>query len=230
MKTDLPVASSDDPSWMKDPPLENVILNLQSASASTTGMGASGLESDVLAERRRRRRRRLSYDTDDEESIEDCCCCPVDPCLAALLLFHCIAGLLGVCAMATNAYHLAKPAQQQQQEAAPNVYIDCVMRGYSIVMSALIVCAESDWKFVMRRLKLLDLWIFRGLFYAYVGLTTLDLYSSSVETPECIVGLALIFIGTLYIIFGALCLKSVAARRRNNYREIPEENVVYESV
>lgn len=214
---------------MRDPPLE---INLQHASASATGMGtgAAGIESDALAAaQRRRRRRRLSYDTDDEEALEDCCCCPSDPCLAALLLFHCIAGLLGVCAMVTNAYHLTKPMQQQQQ-AVPNVYIDHVLRSYSIVMSAVIVCAESDWKFLMRRLKLFDLWIFRGIFYAYVGLCTLDLYSTSFETPECIVGLALVVVGFLYVIFGALCLKSVAARRRNNYREITEENVVYESV
>jgi len=52
-----------------------------------------------------------------------------------------------------------------------------------------------------------------------------------VETPECIVGFSLILCGGIYVVMGALCLKSVAARRKKNYTEILDgPEALYESV
>ena len=226
------------PAWLNDhvtvshqPVLNNPMamgMSMSPGMGMGLAMGLGGTSEGGDASQRRRRKRR-GYDTDDEDSMEDCCCCPLDPCLAAFFFFHCIAGLLGVSSMAANAYHLTN--KLSQQVAPPNIYIDGVLRGYSIIMGCIIVCCETDWKFLMRRLKLLDLWVFRGLFYSYVGLTTLDMYSPTVYTsPECIIGFSLIVVGILYIVMGSLCLKSVAARMRSNYKEIPDENVTYESV
>jgi len=159
--------------------------------------------------------------------MEDCCCCPQDPCLIGLAIFHVISGILGFAAVGANAYHITK------QIEGGNRYMDIIQRCYVIGFSAIIILAESDWKFLMRRLKLLDLWVFRGFFYMYVGLNTLDLFAPTVETPECITGFSLILCGALYVVMGALCLKSVALSRRKaggQYKEILDPGEGVESV
>lgn len=220
MKTTISTGD-EDPSWLKDPaPAPGLELSLG------IGNPFQG-EAAIDAPRRPgavRMRRRRSYTDSDEDDNEDCCCCPQDPCLIAFTLFHFVAGCLGVASIAANAYHITQPSEG-------NKYIDIIQRCYVIGFGAIIILTETDWKFLMRRLKLLDLWVFRGFFYSYVGLNTLDLFSPTVETPECIVGFSLIVCGAMYVIMGALCLKTVAMARRKGgaYNEIPEPTV-YESV
>lgn len=226
MKTIVASDDANDPSWLRDEPITSGGNPFQISSASMgINSGNGNTDSSEVPLRRERRRRRRSYEDSDDDNLEDCCCCPQDPCLIAFALFHLIAGLLGVAAIGANAYHITQPTEG-------NRIFDIIQRCYIIVFSGIIILTETDWKFLMRRLKLLDLWVFRGFFYAFVGLNTLDLYSPTVETPECIVGLSLLACGVMYIIMGALCLKSVAARRKNaNYKEIVDpEPAVYESV
>lgn len=219
MKT-ISSTGDEEPSWLKDPAPAPLELSLG------IGNPFQGEAASIDALRRQgtvRLRRRRSYTDSDEDDNEDCCCCPQDPCLIAFTLFHFVAGCLGVASIGANAYHLTQPNEGTK-------YIDIIQRCYVIGFGAIIVLTESEFKFLMRRLKLLDLWVFRGFFYAYVGLNTLDLFSPTVETPECIVGFALIVLGAMYVVMGALCLKTVAlARRKGAYNEIPE-STVYESV
>ena len=80
----------------------------------------------------------------------------------------------------------------------------------------------------MKRLKLLDLWIFRGFFYAYAGLQTTGTITSldlkEITRPEDIVGLALVLAGIFYICMGGCCIKSVAESKRKvaRYQAIAE--------
>ena len=232
MKTTTLPDDVNEPAWLRDEtPAVGVEVTGSSSmnpfqfaadNATTAGTGEP-VAARVAA---RRRRRRIYDDSDDDLQNEDCCCCPTDPCLIAFSLFHLCGGLLGVAAAATNAYHITQPP------SGGNRVIDIIQRCYCIAFGAIITLIEIDWKFLSRRLKLLDLWVFRGLFYAYVGLSTLDLFSPTVETPECIVGFSLILCGGTYVVMGALCLKSVAARRKRNYTEITDDGpeTVYESV
>ena len=79
----------------------------------------------------------------------------------------------------------------------------------------------------MRRLKLLDLWVFRGFFYAYTGLKPLvrspPLTLQGDFSPRRHVGLALLAAGITYIAMGGCCIKSVAESKRSaRYQKIAE--------
>ena len=228
MKTTQLAVSDEEPSWLKDPSPPGPLALDGISAAGGGGNPFSGAEGDGTGVVRAirvggRSRFRRSYDDSDDDNMEDCCCCPSDPCLIAFTFFHCLSGALGVAAIGANVYHIT-------QEKEGNKYIEIVQRCYLCLFSAIIVLTETDWKFLTRRLKLLDLWVFRGLFIAYVGINTLDLFSPTVETPECIVGFSLILCGAIYVVMGALCLKSVALSRRKagaagQYIEIPEPGV-----
>jgi hypothetical protein len=96
---------------------------------------------------------------------EDCCCCPNDPVLWWFALFQWITGLTAATALITNIYSLAAA---NGLVAVKYLSIRC----FAVLLCALIVFIESEWDMVLQRLKVMHLWIFRGLFYAFVGLIT----------------------------------------------------------
>ena len=226
-------AGDDEPSWLKEPSPSSAGAAVGGNPFSLSGAAEPGSVVVAVAAARgrvppQRARRRRVDDSDDDDSNEDCCCCPQDPCLIGMTIFHCASGALGLAGAAANLYHITQPSEV-------NKYVDIVQRCYLIAFSAIIVLTEVDWKFLTRRLRLLDLWVFRGLFISFVGLNTLDLVTPTVETPECIVGFALILCGAVYVVMGSLCLKSIALSRRAGggaYSEIrePPDQGVYESV
>lgn len=87
----------------------------------------------------------------------------------------------------------------------------------------------------MRRLRLLDLWIFRGLFYIFVGLQTVDTNKigvtqftiAALSYPDNMVGFPIIISGLMYVLMGICCVKSVAESKRrkesNRYRELEDQ-------
>jgi len=107
--------------------------------------------------------------------------------------------------------------------------MDIAARSYVIFFSCLIVLCEIDWRFVMKKIRLLDDWTFRGFFYAYVGLCTID-KSGDLDSPEDITGISLMVLGLVYAIMGLLCIKGVVQQRRKYaYREVDPDSV-FESV
>lgn len=97
-----------------------------------------------------------------KELVEDAtfCCCPRDPVLNWFRMFHLLCGLLGLGSAAINIYVLTNPFIQ---------LIDIVIHGYAILFSLLIVIIETDWRYVVSRIRVMDVWVWRGLFYALVG-------------------------------------------------------------
>ena len=77
---------------------------------------------------------------------------------------------------------------------------------------------EVNWRTFVKRVKLLDLWIFRGLFYVYTGLQTTGEIKSfdleEVSKPQDLVGIAIFVAGLLYTAMGTCCIKSVAESKR----------------
>ena len=47
-----------------------------------------------------------------------------------------------------------------------------LIRVYTILFYLVTVLIEFDWRFLMKRLRIMDLWVVRGLFYTYLGLIT----------------------------------------------------------
>jgi hypothetical protein len=105
---------------------------------------------------------------DDGDSC--CCCCPSDPMLFAFTCFHCAAGLVGITALVANVYVFTR------RDLAPK---DAIMRSYALLFCALVVIIELDWRFVVNKIRFVDWWVLRGLFYTFVGFVTCKRLNSS---------------------------------------------------
>ena len=77
-------------------------------------------------------------------------------------------------------------------------YRDIITRCYAIVFCVFIVLAEVDWRYIMRRIRILDLWFFRGLFYFYVGFITLGGDNTFFMNPVDTVALVQASMGAFY--------------------------------
>lgn len=49
---------------------------------------------------------------------------------------------------------------------------NCIIRLYATGFLGVLVCVELDWKYIIRRIRVLDSWIFRGFTYAFLGIIT----------------------------------------------------------
>jgi len=234
-----PMLSSGDsgdpePQWLKTPPQEE--RNNRRSTGAGGGEDATGKGSRMsmsAAAGRGRRSNISTYDAsedEDEKGFEDdCCCCPMDPVLLGIAFFHGICICLGIAGIAVNIHHIMQPNEQ-------GLYQDIILRSYSAVFCVIMVFCELDWRWVLRRLRLLDIWFFRGLFYIYIGLQTIDkiggLTLTALSSFDDMVGVPIIIAGAAYVVLGACCVKSVAESKRRRermqgqYRELDPESTM----
>lgn len=199
LRTDLPAVSNDiespsfsragnQPSWLRESPEQPAIVAHAPKSARKPVMQWKKPERIVK----------------EEEVDEDCCCCPKDPVLYWFYLYHCMAGLLAVLAVIANCSVLLRCSSWR----------DAMLYGYGTLFSGIIVATEMDFRAVVSRLRLLDLWLFRGLFYAYVGFIT---FAGSDPSEHYLfvnaVGVGLFLVGLGYSVMGLLCLKTIVTAR-----------------
>jgi ABC-type glucose/galactose transport system permease subunit len=91
---------------------------------------------------------------------------------------------------------------------------------------------ESEFYALTRDSKLLRIWIFRGVFYAFIGVLGLNEHAAAGSNFDegykhrdvainCIVIVAwvMILIGMLYVLMGVLCLQLVYNRLEEAYLE-----------
>ena len=230
-----PPITSEPPAWMMDNP--TAARNSETVDTLDRGedvtAGGSTKKGDNHGKRRKKKSRRSSVgttrssyggyesedDDDDEQIEEDCCCCPMDPVLFGVMAFRFICFFLGIAGCVVNIYCMSRPSEREQ-------YQHQILRAYATSFCATIVAVEVDWRVLIKRIKLLDLWIFRGLFYAYAGLQTTGEITSfdfkELARPQDIVGIALFGAGVLYTLMGTCCIKSVTESKRKaaHYREI----------
>lgn len=225
-----PPSSGDPPAWMIESPTLGKAENVESQDGDVETLGAGNGQGKKKNRKKRSRNSsvgtaRSSYggyeseEDDDEQIEEDCCCCPMDPVLFGVTAFRLICFFLGIAGSVANVYCMSRPSESGN-------YQHMILRAYAASFCVTIVAIEADWRALMKRLKLLDLWIFRGLFYAYTGLQTAGEIASfdfrELARPQDIIGIALFVAGVLYTLLGTCCIKSVAEskRRAANYREI----------
>ena len=109
--------------------------------------------------------------------------------------------------------------------------LSCVMRGYVMVLCALIVCNEAEWTALVRNSRILRYWITRGLFYAFVGVIGLQQNDHATEVEPYlhdssaslrfikVVAWLMVAVGALYFGMGALCLQILYNRLRRDYED-----------
>lgn len=214
--------SSDPPAWMESPEMGKSGGNTEEAGGDGKASGAAGT---IIMGKAKKKSRRSSFDSartsyggyesdeDDELNEEDCCCCPMDPILFGISMFHFMCFFLGFAGMATNIYCMSRT-----EDRHPGNYQNLVLRAYATCFCAMIMTIEVNWRTFVKRVKLLDLWIFRGLFYVYTGLQTTGEIKSfdleEVSKPQDLVGIAIFVAGLLYTAMGTCCIKSVAESKR----------------
>jgi hypothetical protein len=129
---------------------------------------------------------------------EDCCCCVSDPVLWWFSSFHLISALVALAALVMNIVYLS---QNRKHADIRSVLI----RVYTILFYLVTVLIEFDWRFLMKRLRIMDLWIVRGLFYSYIGLITVA--DGTIAAPINIVAVTMMAVGFAYFALGLLCMK-----------------------
>ncbi len=141
------------PSWVTPP--KHTFTDLESPDGS------------VVSKAKRRSVVRVPVES---QSNDTCCgCCPSDPVLYWFRIFHCISGFLGFISAAVNVYVMISNKNLS--------LVDLIMHAYNIILCVAVILVELDWRFFMARVKLLDSWIARGLFYGFVGILTSEPHS-----------------------------------------------------
>lgn len=88
----------------------------------------------------------------------DLVCCCMDATLCYFRLFHIVCGLVVLLNLVENCLVLA-------QDFNTNDVRDFVMRVYDVCFCFLCFFIELDFRFVVDSIRIMDNWIFRGLFY-----------------------------------------------------------------
>lgn len=92
---------------------------------------------------------------------EDSCCCPTDKNLCWFNIFHILSGLTAISSFFINlAYILDTDIGWKQQ----------IIHGYVVVMCLFLLCIELEIQTIVIRLRLLDLWLFRGFFCVFISM------------------------------------------------------------
>ncbi len=149
-----PKTNSSEPSWLIVP---------SSTPKKTEDLG-SPHGSSVSSSRRRTSLHSPMHHSEGESTC--CGCCPSDPVLYWFRIFHSIAGFVGFASLAANLYVLTNPKLG---------LIEIVLHLYTMLFSVAIVIIEIDWRYMLSRIRIMDWWIFRGLFYGFVGFMTREL-------------------------------------------------------
>lgn len=109
--------------------------------------------------------------------------------------------------------------------------IQYVMRLYVIALCLLVIMAELEWTTFARDSLILNVWITRGLIYAFIGTLGLEENDRSAQTYSDhrfftfmqlyvkLVAWMMIGFGALYFFMGIFCLQIVYKRIRNDYQE-----------
>jgi hypothetical protein len=136
----------------------------------------------------------------------------LDPILCWFRFWHFTSGLVGLATIAANIYVIVTVDGDILD------YRDIIMRGYAVLFGIVIVLVELDWRCVMKKFKIFEHWLVRGLFYFFVGFITIR-GGITFQQPEDIIGLVQIAVGAIYALMGLFCIKSIKTQRLAYYAE-----------
>ena len=149
------------PSWVLEEGIENNKLNNN--------------EKDKLIQKSKDKKIKVKfnkkYNINDETNYnqddEDCKCYPSDSFLFTFQCYHFTCGLSGLLAFLSHIYSYTKPNL--------NVY-HILIHTYIAILCLLVLFIELDWRLIIKHLKIMDMWIFGGFFYVFIGLLTGIIY------------------------------------------------------
>jgi hypothetical protein len=102
-------------------------------------------------------RKQVAKIIQSEDSSNLICCC-MDAILCYFRLFHFICGIIITLTLVANCIVLSNDLHSSDIK-------DFVMRVYCVIFCCLSIFLEINFRFVLDYIRLMDNWIFRGLFY-----------------------------------------------------------------
>lgn len=227
--------SSDQPDWLREDPPHD--LPSHGNSQSIIGSKRQSTEGTHLISDRRSSlapsskynttqtaTRARAPSTSDNEVDEDTCCGSLcDPVLWWFRIFHFFAGLACLSTIAANLLVISSNFQ------LVNIR-DIGIRGFGILFALLLVCAEMDWRYIVRRFKLLDAWVWRGILFFYLGMLTVDgsnVPIFNIIRPENISGTIECGFGICYVLFALFDLRTVEITKHAFHRERALESSIF---
>lgn len=151
--------------------------------------------------------------TDSEDSSPGEPGCINMDCVAEII-FHISNVVVLLLTIATNLLLIQVLITENIENPVKIDYRDVGLRFYAILLSALMLMVEVNLKCVIKKMKLLDRYINRGLMYILIALIT---YSNS-EQRVVAVSLVQTFFGGVYMFFH--CLRKREVARQSVYRTV----------
>jgi hypothetical protein len=168
--------------------------------------------------------RRSSYAFSDlgseDEDHESCCCCQCDPILCWFRVFHFVASMVNLSCAGANVFVITKLRHFDIVTAKEGL-----IRSYAVLFCLACIFVEYEIRYFVRRLKFLENWSLRGLFYGFLGAITVNTNNTSIEKIELenVCGALIQFIGAVYFVLGLFCLRELKMRRhaeRDGYAQV----------
>lgn len=105
----------------------------------------------------------LKYKEPQNQSPSDSNSSSYDSVLMWFRVMHILSALLVLVAGGINAYFVIKMTLE---------WNECIIRIYTISFCIIMLLVEVELDLVVQQIKILRLWMFRGLFYGFIGLLT----------------------------------------------------------
>lgn len=137
------------------------------------------------------------------DTPDDLCCCCLDPVLCWFRFFHFLGGAACILAFVSNTVY--------GQNDLASLYA-IIMRLYVAVFSIVLLLIQLQMPLVTHSLALFDMWVYRGFFFAYIGLRTINA-DKEYFLFENVVGIFMLVMGFIYFLLGMCCMKVVEDRR-----------------
>ena len=181
----------NEPSWLRDDtPVENTQLLPKPTATSSQSSSSSSHK--------------------DNDPNHNCCASWGDGVLTTFRVWHIFSGLVAGASLFINGYYI-------YNNYTAEGWRDISLRVYAILLSILAVVIETDLHFIMKYVRLLSSWFFRGLLALLIGFITVDGDDTVDGDPNDIVGFTEISVGLVYLLMAISCLEEVQRIRYEKY-------------
>ena len=152
-----------------------------------------------------------SSSSNEDNHNHNCCASWGDGVLTTFRVWHIFSGIAAGVSLFINGYYIYNNYEVEG-------WRDVALRVYAILLSILAVIIETDLHFIMKYVRLLSSWFFRGLLALLIGFITVDGDDTVDGDPNDIVGFTEIAVGLVYLIMAISCLEEVQRSRYEKYK------------
>lgn len=194
---------TDKPAWLHEENLDKLKSNEKTKLLDGNGKWIRDRES--IDNKSNSRIDDFNYTIENIDDSDKCCGRLFDPVLFWFRLFHLISLMGCILTAGLNLFIIYKQLDLKRE---------IFLRFFSIIFCFVIFCVEIDWIYIIKRMKVFDIWFFRGLTCIFIGILTID-GDLSFEKYHNIIGFFEICIGSIYILLFLMCIRDYETKRHS---------------